>query len=108
MLDLLRDLLHLTDYRIAAIVEELARPSRFPRLEAFLAVEDVRREEVALLESARVHLPGVHVAAIPHRDYPLGSRAAHVVGYLNETSEAELARDPSYRPGDMVVLEAKF
>jgi len=101
-LDLLRDLLHLTDFRVAAIVEELSRPSRFPRLEPFLAVEDVRREEVALLESARVHLPGVHVVAVPHREYPLGSRAAHLVGYLNEVAESELARDPTYRPGDMV------
>jgi penicillin-binding protein 2 len=101
-LDLMKELLHLSDFRVAAIVEELARPSRFPRLEPFLAVEDVRRDEVALLESARWLLPGVHVAAVPHREYPLGNRAAHLIGYLNEVSDAELARDASYRPGDVV------
>lgn len=48
--------------------------------------------------------PGVYAETLPLRDYPHGTRAAHVVGYLGEISEDQLA-DPAYdgyRPGDLI------
>ena len=103
-LDLLRDLLGLSNSALARIVEELARPAKFARLDPFLAVEDIGRDEVALLESAKLLLPGVHVAAVPRREYPMVSRAAHLIGYMNEVNDADLTGDGDmfYRPGDLI------
>jgi penicillin-binding protein 2 len=49
-------------------------------------------------------LPGVDVLDLPVREYPLGSVAAHVLGYLGQISKEKL-RDPGfagYKPGDLV------
>src|SRR5262245_50673807 len=49
-------------------------------------------------------LPGVDVLKLPIRRYPLGSVAAHVLGYLGQISPEKL-KDPGfagYKPGDLV------
>ena len=48
--------------------------------------------------------PGVDVLSEPVRRYPLGSAAAHVLGYLGQISEDKL-KDPGfadYSPGDVI------
>lgn len=46
---------------------------------------------------------GVVAETLPVREYPHGDLGAHLVGYLNEVSEAELdAAEGSYQGGDLV------
>lgn len=57
--------------------------------------------------SVREHqelFPGVTTETLPLRDHPYGTLAAHVVGYLNQISEAELddERFADYRGGDLI------
>lgn len=47
--------------------------------------------EAAIIEGHRLDLPGVAIQPESQRNYPAGSVAAHLVGYVGEVSEAQLA-----------------
>ncbi len=54
------------------------------------------------VEENRGELPGVVVEVAPVRDYPGGSLAAHLLGYVGEIDALELARLEGYRQGDII------
>jgi penicillin-binding protein 2 len=58
-------------------------------------------EEVARLEEWRLELPGVHVEVEPQRAYPSTRFAAHLLGYVREASDGDLAGGRLQR-GDLV------
>jgi penicillin-binding protein 2 len=58
-------------------------------------------EEVARIEEWRLELPGVTIEVEPQRAYPGVRFAAHVLGYVREASDQDLARS-SLRRGDLV------
>jgi penicillin-binding protein 2 len=68
-----------------------------------VAAENVSRQVMAQLETS-LDKPGIHVAAVQRRHYPLGITAAHVIGYLNEVSAEELKtrKDEGYQAGDTI------
>lgn len=59
---------------------------------------DASFELVSVLEESRIVRPGIVIQSEPRRWYPFGEVAAHVVGYVGEISEEELA-DPESYPG---------
>jgi penicillin-binding protein 2 len=101
--------------------------SRYPALSALLGIseEDLRErverykglspfepvvikdglepEEIAPIEARRLEFPELDVAAEPKRSYPLGSLAAHVLGYLQERTPEEIRDNPgrNLNVGDM-------
>ncbi len=65
---------------------------------------DVAPEIVFAVREQQELFPGVVAETLPVRTYPHGNLAAHLVGYIGEISEAELA-DPAfadYRGGDLI------
>ncbi len=66
--------------------------------------KDVGYDLVYYLEENQRRFPGVTVQRVFVRDYPDGSRAAHVVGSVGEVSEEELKEAPykDLEPGDEV------
>ncbi len=62
------------------------------------------RHQLALLETFRYELPGVKVLVEYRRAYLAPQETAHVIGYLGEINQRELARAPKslYRMGDYV------
>jgi penicillin-binding protein 2 len=65
---------------------------------------DIDWHELALLESNRVHLPGLIVDVRPRRAYDYGELASHLIGYLGEIDENELkqAKEAPYRMGALI------
>lgn len=65
---------------------------------------DVTPETVFAVREQQELFPGVVAETLPVRDYPHGNVAAHVLGYLNEITESELAdeRFADYRGGDLI------
>ena len=65
---------------------------------------DIDWNELALLESNRVHLPGVIVDVRPRRAYTYGQLASHLIGYIGEVDENEMrqANGASYRMGSTI------
>jgi penicillin-binding protein 2 len=65
---------------------------------------DIDWNELALLESNRVHLPGLIVDVRPRRAYDYGDLASHLIGYLGEVDENEMkqSRETPYRMGALI------
>lgn len=65
---------------------------------------DVPRRAVDYISEHSEQFPGVDVEVVPIRTYPLGSLAAHVLGYVGEISDDEMLQDgmKDYAPGDVV------
>ena len=64
---------------------------------------DIDWNELALLESNRVHLPGVFLDVRSRRAYNYGHLASHLIGYMGELDESEIKRSTlSYRMGATV------
>jgi len=66
--------------------------------------KNLSREELALVEANLFNLPGVMIQVKPQRHYLLGDFASHVIGYLGEISEEQLAsgRYPDNKLGDVI------
>jgi len=82
-------------------LQQVAGPKRY---DPQLVLRDISRDQMAHVEAHKEELPGVSVVARAHRNYIHGNLAAHALGYLNEISGEEIARDKDrhYQPGDLV------
>lgn len=71
---------------------------------AAIVAQDVAERVVFEIREHAERYPGVETLVLPVRTYPKGSLAAHILGYVGETTEAELARlrDKGYRLGDSI------
>ena len=70
-----------------------------------MVLEDVGRDRRGLVAQARLELgPGVEVRDEPYRDYPYGTLAAHLVGYMNQPSSKELVEleQQGYDPSEFI------
>jgi penicillin-binding protein 2 len=74
------------------------------REHGLLVKEDIPRQAQARFEELALELPGVRLEHAIRRDYPNGSVAAHLLGYMNEISNEEVRqkKDGGYRAGDLV------
>jgi penicillin-binding protein 2 len=54
---------------------------------------DITRQELAMLETRRLDLPGIMVDVVIRRNYPYGTLASHLFGYLGEINPEELERE---------------
>jgi penicillin-binding protein 2 len=64
--------------------------------------KDVSWNEMSLIKTHRLDLPGVEIQVVPIRTYPYGMVAAHVLGYGGEINKEELKRTKDYEMGDWV------
>ena len=79
------------DVNVQAISEKLARKRR-----GRVKIKNgLTLKEAALIESHRLELPGVVIQPEYQRNYPLGTYASHVIGYVGEISESQL-KDPEF------------
>lgn len=95
-------LLGLDEDQARKLGERIARTR--DRLRGFLVLEDIDRDQLALIAQSESDLPGVSVRDVPHRHYLHGTLASHVLGYLNQISDTELEsrRDEGYDEGDYI------
>lgn len=88
----------------SAHYRELMASARTRRVAPLLVSVDAPFDAVAAIEERRFTFPRVLVEARPKRRYPAGPVGAHVVGYLGEVNEAELATEAfeEVDPGTLV------
>ncbi len=97
-----------TDIRMR-LVSSKDQPSYLP----VIVKRNASWDEVARVESRLYRLPGVVVEVAPARQYPYGTIAPHLLGYLGEVSLEQLKSGnfPHAVPGDLVGksgIELKF
>ena len=80
--------------------------SQAPNRRAVLIASDVGEEYVTYIDEHKREFPGVIADTQPVREYPYGSLAAHVIGYLGEISPEILkeSRKKGYQAGDQIGL----
>ncbi|HEY1098861.1 MAG TPA: hypothetical protein VGF99_08025, partial [Myxococcota bacterium] len=114
----LRSILGLTGDELKPRIDlALAKSPGLGKFKPQSLIEDIGYVEYARLEQAVSlgEVPGIDVVSTQRRRYRLGSRAAHVLGYLNEISPEELKKQderidlgeqredaPTYLLGDLV------
>lgn len=81
----------------------LERYRSVPLFEPVVIKDGLTDDEIAPIESRRKEFRELLVEAEPKRDYPGGSLAAHVLGYLQERTPEEIRGAPerNFRVGDM-------
>ena len=101
ILPLLSEILNLDPEEI---VKKVKNSLYLPRFKPIKIKLDVNRKELSGIEFHKLDLPNVVVEFFPKRNYPLKENLAHVLGYLGEINESELARPEysSYTPGDFL------
>ena len=87
-----------------AEVDEVIRRYRTARYQPALIFGDASFETIARLEEHRAVLPGLVIQSEPKRLYPAGKAVAHLVGYVGEVTETDLAtkRHPGAALGTIV------
>ena len=86
------ELLGLTEDEIARLDQRLAVARKRRSSRAVMVLEDQGRDRAGLVAQARLELGGaVEVHDEPYRHYPHGQLAAHLIGYMNQPSSAEMA-----------------
>ncbi len=86
------------------IEEKISAQKRRTPFKPVKIKSDIDWNELALLETNRVHLPGLIVDVRPRRAYDYGDLASHLIGYLGEVDENELrqSRESPYRMGALI------
>ena len=90
----------------AAII--LPTRSRRPKMTGVRAYDPITVDErltwpqVVALETHQLELPGVSLQVTPRRHYLYGSLAAHLLGYVGETTEQDLRKMAGYHMGDEI------
>ncbi|MBI3184779.1 MAG: penicillin-binding protein 2 [Myxococcales bacterium] len=75
------------------------------RFQPWAVKVDVTRDELDVLAAHQTELPGVDVVPVQHRNYRAGPVLAHVLGYMNEVTQDEVAKPsagPKYALGDYI------
>jgi penicillin-binding protein 2 len=72
-------------------VDEILRRYAAARYQPVVVFGDATFETVARLEEHRAALPGLVIQSEPTRLYPAGKAVAHLVGYVSEVTESDLA-----------------
>jgi len=109
--ELMKDLDATTAYvarSLAVLPDQLAaqlrRNRRAGSYQPIVIKEDVGIEDVSVVEAHQMEHPEIQLSPEPRRRYRYGNLAAHVLGYLGEISEDELARSafPGVQGGELV------
>jgi penicillin-binding protein 2 len=98
----LRELVPISEEHATALWQKVSQKHGRERDRQLLALEEITRDQLALLEMEKQELPGVQVSPAVQRTYPLGPLGSHVVGYLGQIGAEELQerRDLGYQLGD--------
>ncbi|MBW3536476.1 MAG: penicillin-binding protein 2 [Actinobacteria bacterium] len=85
------------------VIDRIADPKFSPYRPVPLAI-DVPEDKIVYIREHQEDFPGVDNSQITTRVYPHGPLAAHVLGYVGEINEEELAerRNDGYRLGDNI------
>ncbi len=96
----LAKLLGKTPEQITAKIDD----ERYSRYAPAPVAIDVPLEAVTYLAEHSEDFPSVRAEALPHREYPEGMVAAHLLGYVGEinSDELELPERKSYKLGDTI------
>ncbi len=78
--------------------------AKLPSTQPFPIAEDLSMAQVAKIQAQSVAFPEVHVVPVQRRNYPYGTMSAHVLGFIGEVTEKDLAKKEheTLEQGDLI------
>lgn len=76
--------------------------AKLPKSQPFPIAEDLTMSQVAKIQAQSIAFPEVNVVPVQRRNYPYGTMAAHVLGFIGEVNEKELAQNPALEQADLI------
>src|SRR5438309_2844543 len=64
--------------------------------------EDLTMPQVAAVQAQAVAFPELNVEPVQRRNYPYGTMAAHILGFIGEVNEKDLVAHKELRQGDLI------
>lgn len=86
----------------AEVARRIEKGKAAPPSQPLTIAEDLTIPQVASIETGKLTFPALSVESTASRNYPNGTIAAHVLGYMGEATAAELKRRAELRMGDLV------
>src|SRR5688500_14331964 len=98
----LASVLQLPPAEVAARWEK--ESAKLPTTQPFPIAEDLTMAQVAKIQAQSVAFPEVHVVPVQRRNYPYGTMAGHVLGFIGEVTEKDLAKKEheTLQQGDLI------
>lgn len=75
---------------------------RFPDKREMPVIQAADKEQISILRENRELFPFFRLALRHRRQYPEGSLAAHLLGYVGEVTDDDLKRSTNYHQGDII------
>lgn len=76
--------------------------AKLPSTQPFPIAEELTMSQVAKIQAQSVAFPEVNVVPVQRRNYPYGTMAAHVLGFIGEVGDRELAQNQDLEQGDLI------
>ena len=73
-----------------------------PAAQPMPVAEDLSMAQVASIQAQALTFPELNVEPVQRRNYPYDIMAAHLIGFIGEVSEKDLALHPELRQGDLI------
>ena len=68
----------------------------------FPIAEDLNMSQVASIQAQSIAFPEVNVVPVQRRNYPYGTMAAHVLGFIGEVNDKEIRANRELEQGDLI------
>ena len=68
----------------------------------FTIAEDLTMSQVASVQAQSIAFPEVHVVPMQRRNYPYGTMAAHVLGFIGEVGDKDIRQNDELEQGDLI------
>lgn len=102
--EIIKRIARIVNEDIATILERVRKATDNPNHIPTKLKDDIDWSTVAYIENNHLELPGIRIDVEPVREYPYGSMASHLFGYLGEISRQELDEHGAdfYIKGDQI------
>jgi len=85
-----------------AIEERLEKGKSIPFARPIPIAEDVSLAQVASIQAQSLSFPELNIEPVQRRNYPYGTMAAHLMGFIGEANEKDLAAHKDLKQGDLI------
>jgi penicillin-binding protein 2 len=76
--------------------------AKLPATQPFPIAEELTMSQVAKIQAQSIAFPEVNVLPVQRRNYPYGTMAAHVLGFIGEVGDKELTQNNALEQGDLI------
>jgi penicillin-binding protein 2 len=73
-----------------------------PPSRPFEVADDLTMPQVAAIQAQNITFPELNVNPVQRRNYPYGTMAAHVLGFIGEVAEKDIKAHPELKQGDLI------